>query len=123
PVARYLTDYTVAVVVTKGDAPFLDARDDLLELVVAQGAFRTYRTRASPSYFAAGTGRIAEQRLDAIRVTGAGGPKLVLRFHFLDSLACRPGCAIQRIDADRDPSGFIGVENPPGDFEIYNAGK
>jgi hypothetical protein len=109
------------VVVTKGDAPFFDARADLLELVGTTGAFRTYRARREPSYFAAGTGRIAEQQLDLIRVTAASGPRLVLRFHYLDSLACRPGCAVEQFDAAADPAGFIAVRNPPAQFEIYNA--
>jgi hypothetical protein len=47
---------------------------------------------------------------------------VVLRFHFLETLVCRPGCAIAREPLSHDPVGFIRVAAPhPADFEILNA--
>jgi len=120
PIARYLDEYAVAAVVTKNDAPAFDSRHDLLENIGTVGPFRVYRARRQPSYFAAGSGHIVEQRLNSIRVANAGSDAVVLRFHFMETLRCRPGCEVRRATADRDPVGFIGVANPPATFEIYN---
>jgi hypothetical protein len=121
PVARYLSEYAVAVVVTQGDAKAFDERADLLEQVTAIGRFRVYRSRGTVSYFASGHGRVVEQRPNLIRVADAGGSEIVLRFHFMETLRCRPDCRVSRALADRDSVGFIRIENPPSAFEIYNA--
>jgi hypothetical protein len=121
PLARYLTDYAVAVVVTHGDTPFLDDRVDLLEPATAVGPFHLHRVRAAPSYFATGSGRIVSQGMNSIRVADAAGTEVVLRFHFMETLRCRPRCRVERAGLERDPVGFIAVSNPPPDFEIFNA--
>ena len=121
PLGRYLSEYAVAVVVTQGDAKPFDERADLLEPVDTIGRYRVYRTRTAASYFASGEGRVVDQRPNLIRVAGASGNEIVLRFHFMETLRCRPDCRLTRALADRDPVGFIRIENPPSAFEIYNA--
>ena len=80
-----------------------------------------YRVRAEPSYFVRGKGEIASQSLNSISVTNAAGPELVLRFHLMETLRCRPNCSIERAPEPHDRVGFIRVPNPPPAFEIYNA--
>ncbi|HEX3598232.1 MAG TPA: hypothetical protein VHU80_24160 [Polyangiaceae bacterium] len=121
PVAAYLREYAVAAVVTKGDAAAFDGRDDLLEQVASVGPFRVYRVRRPTSYFAVGTGRVVVQRTNTLRVADAAGSEIVLRFHFMETLRCKPDCAIFRAPAERDSVGFIGVRDPPAAFEIFNA--
>jgi hypothetical protein len=120
PVARYLAEYAVAAVVTKGDAPAFDARPDLLDLTTVVGPFRIYRVRHASSYVAEGSGRV-EQQLNSLRVMDARGKNVILRFHFMETLRCRPNCSVTRAAADRDPVGFVAVKEPPSTFEIYNA--
>ncbi|HVW29329.1 MAG TPA: hypothetical protein VHC69_28375 [Polyangiaceae bacterium] len=121
PVARYLDEYAVSAVVTKGDTPLFDTRSDLLDLTTVVGPFRVYRVRRAASYFSEGAGHVAEQGLNFIRVTDARGEAVVLRFHFMETLRCRPNCTVTRAAADRDSVGFVAVHDPPSTFEIYNA--
>ena len=121
PVARYLAEYAVAAVVTKGDAPAFDSRDDLLEGPLTIGPFNVYRVRRPTSLFATGSGHISVQTSNSIRVTDASGARIVLRFHFMETLRCRPNCSALRAAADQDPVGFIQIDSPPTTFEIYNA--
>ena len=48
------------------------------------------------------------------------GPEVVLRFHWMESLRCRPGCKVERFVDPADRVGFIRIPNPPPRFEIYN---
>ena len=118
--ARYLEEYAVGAVVTKGDAPAFDGRPDLLDLTTRVGPFRVYRVKHASSYVAEGSGRV-EQQLNSLRVSDARGKTVVLRFHFMETLRCRPNCTVTRAAADRDPVGFVAVNAPPSSFEIYNA--
>jgi hypothetical protein len=120
PIARYLAEYAVAAVVTKGDSPAFDGRLDLLDPTTRVGPFRIYRVRHASSYVAEGNGHV-EQQLNSVRVSDTGGKPVVLRFHFMETLRCRPNCALTRAPAERDPVGFIAVNAPPSAFEIYNA--
>ncbi|HEX4338978.1 MAG TPA: hypothetical protein VH062_23890 [Polyangiaceae bacterium] len=121
PVSAYLFEYAVAAVVTRNDAPAFDTRIDLLEKVESVGPFSVYRVRSPSSYVSEGRGRLIAQESNSLRVEAASETPLVLRFHFMESLKCRPDCAIFRAPAERDPVGFIGVRNAPRAFEIYNA--
>jgi hypothetical protein len=121
PFRRYLEEYAVAVVVTNGQPGPIDARLDLLLPEEAFGDYRLYRVQREPSYFAVGAGRVAEQRLNTVRVVEARGREVVLRFHWLETLRCRPNCTVGRAEAEGDRAGFLRVENPPSAFEIYNA--
>ncbi|HMR05334.1 MAG TPA: hypothetical protein PKA88_06140 [Polyangiaceae bacterium] len=117
----YFRDYAVGFVILGGDHGPVDARRDLLEPVKNVMGYRVYRTREEPSYFAQGAGRVREQRVNHIFLQDVTGPSVVLRFHFMESLACRPDCKIERAEIPGDRVGFIRVDRPPTSFEIYNA--
>jgi hypothetical protein len=117
---NYLERYAVGWVVVDGEFGPLDVRRDLLQPAESVGGFRIYRARAEPSYAARGNARISSQSLNSINVTDVTGPELVLRFHWMETLRCRPGCTIERAPEPFDRVGFVRVRNPPPAFEIYN---
>lgn len=118
---EYLTTYAVGHVVLVGKRIALEERADVLEHVATVAEHRIYRTRIEPSYFMRGSGRLVEQSFNRLRVEDAAGSEVVLRFHWLESLACRPDCKLEREPVPGDRVGFIRVPNPPKSFEIYNA--
>lgn len=120
PVRRYLEKYAVGAVVTTGERTPIEERVDLLELDRTFGDHRVYRVRAEPSYFERGSGSIVRQALNVVSVRNAAGPEVVLRFHFWETLRCKPDCRLERADVDRDPAGFIRIRNPPPAFDIEN---
>lgn len=120
----YLERYAVGWVVLNEAFGPLDKQRDLLEPAEVIAGYRFYRVRAQPSYFARGKGVVAEQRLNLVRVTGAAADPersdLVLRVHWMESLACRPGCQVEREQVPGDRVGFVRVPNPPAELEIFN---
>jgi hypothetical protein len=118
---RYLELYAVGWVVQFGDFGPLDHRRDLLEPAEVVAGYRIYKTRIEPSYFLRGQGKIASQRLNSIQVEDARGDEVVLRFHWMETLACRPGCSMERFEVEGDRVGFIRIPQPPPSFEIVNA--
>lgn len=121
PFARFLEQYAVAAVVTNAAHGPIDDRLDVLEQTATFGAYRVYAVKRKASYFARGEGRVVAQKLNSISVDQASGSEVVLRFHWLKTLRCRPDCAVERAPADRDSAGFIRVVDPPSRFEIFNA--
>lgn len=121
PFTRYLEEYAVAAVVTNATHGPIDDRLDVLERTATFGAYRVYAVKHTPSYFDRGEGRLVAQKLNSISVEDARGTEVVLRFHWLKTLRCRPDCTVDRAPADRDVAGFILVKNPPSHFEIFNA--
>lgn len=115
---RYLEKYAVGAVVVTGEHNPIEDRIDLLVADRVIGDHRAYRTRTEPSYFERGSGRIAAQSLNRIRVEDAAGPEVILRFHHWETLRCKPDCRVERVDAERDPAGFVRIANPPAIFEI-----
>jgi hypothetical protein len=115
---RYLEEYAVGAVITTGERTPIDDRVDLLALDRVFGDHRVYRTRTEPTYFERGTGRVTLQAQNHLRIEEAVGPEIVLRFHYWETLKCKPKCRVERADADRDPAGFIRIRNPPAMFEI-----
>jgi hypothetical protein len=119
--ADYFETYAVGWVVTAGEFGPLDRRRDLLEPTEVVEGYRIYRTRAEPSYFALGTGSVETQRLNTITIADASGPEIVLRFHWLETLRCRPSCEVERFAVPGDRVGMIRIASPPQRFEIYNS--
>jgi hypothetical protein len=111
----------VGFLIVSGDHGPLDAQRDLLEPIVVLKGYRIYRVRAEPSYFAAGSGRVVEQRLNHLKVDGASGGDVVLRFHWMETLRCRPDCRVLREPTPGDRVGFIRVPSAPASFEIYQS--
>lgn len=116
---RYFDDYAIGWVVLAGEYGALDYRQDYLELVATVAEHRVYRVRKEPSYFLRGSGRVTEQVMNRVKVEGASGDEVVLRFHWFEPLACRPDCSIERFPIPGDRVGFIRVPKPPPSFEIY----
>jgi hypothetical protein len=119
PFRRYLQEFSVAVVVMSGDPSPVDLRDDLLSREASFGPLRLYRVRAPSGYVAEGRATVTAQDLNSILVRNAD-PVVTLRFHFLETLACRPHCSVERAVAFRDAAGFVRVRSNGGDFELYN---
>ncbi|MCA9707557.1 MAG: hypothetical protein KDK70_17020 [Myxococcales bacterium] len=120
----YLQTYGVRWVVVStpaAAAPWWD-QQPALERVRGVGQFRLYRTREPVSLLAEGQGRVTAST-NRLLVTGSDPARdVVLRYHWLETLACGPDCQIERepIDA-HDPVGFIRVPAPhPADFELRN---
>jgi hypothetical protein len=118
---RYLETYAVGWLVIGGPRIGLEGQNELLQPVANVAGHRIYRTRAEPSWFLRGSGHVVEQRLNLVKVADASGDDVVLRFHWLESLACRPGCRVERYPVSGDRVGFIRIPSPPAVFEIYNA--
>lgn len=125
---RYFEDYAVRWVIMTHEKR-VERRRDLLEPVGGIPPYndkglpmhRVYRTKVEVSYFAENDGEV-EVDFNTIRVRGTDPSRdAVLRFHFLETLACEPGCALRREPLREDPVGFIRVPAPhPADFAIVN---
>jgi hypothetical protein len=121
PLGRYFDEYAVSGVVASGPLGQIDARSDLLVPLAAIGDLRVYRARRTPTYFAKGSGFVGHQALNRVSVTGATPGEVVLKFHYLESLRCRPDCDVTRSASADDSAGFIRVPSAPPAFEIFNA--
>lgn len=115
---RYLERYSIQCVVVGGPPdPHLELRPDLFRLKKIVGGRRIHEALVPPSYFARGSGRLARAELNRIEVASArpapGTEALVLRFHHLRGLRCRPGCRVEHEPVPMDPAGFIRVVGQP----------
>ncbi len=118
--AAYFERYAVSLVVTTAIRRKLEWRNKLLEFRVLLDPHRVYETTTKVSYFARGSGTV-HQAFNRITVEDASGPEVVLRFHWLETLRCRPGCKVERQRVKGDRVGWIRVVDPPRRFEIYNS--
>ncbi len=118
-ILAFFTRYGVGWVVLTGPPGMLD-RDDLpLDPSLDVEGFRVRRVIPEPSLVAEGRGQIGEASIGVIRLSDVAGPRVTIRFHYDDRLACRPGCKVERAAVNDDPAGFISVLNPPAVFEVY----
>jgi hypothetical protein len=117
----YLRQYNVRWVVLASLRPELERPGELLRFETTVGRFRIFRV-LEPSSFIVGDGPgTVQAALNSLRVKGSAGGELVLRYHWLETLRCRPGCELHRVEVPGDRVGFIGVSNAPPDFEIGNS--
>ncbi|MBI5480674.1 MAG: hypothetical protein HY906_17585 [Deltaproteobacteria bacterium] len=116
----YLERYAVGCLLLSAPTPKLELRTDLFEPVIIAGERRLYRTRREPSYLETGQGRV-RQALNQIAVDDAAGDDVVLRFHWMETLRCSPGCEVERASVPGDPVGFIRVRKPPRAFVVHNS--
>ena len=121
---RYLKTYAARWVIVStpaAQAPWWD-KSPVLEPVATVSHFRIYRSKLPVSLLAEGRGKVTAST-NRILVTGSDPSKdVVLRFHWMETLACGPDCRMEKepID-DVDGVGFIRVPAPhPVDFEIRN---
>jgi hypothetical protein len=118
-VAKFVSRYGVAFVVLGGPPSALDVEAPFLEPAVFIQGYRVRRVAGDPSLVARGVAHVDGTSLGSIRVSGAAGARVTLRYHYDAELACRPGCAIEREPVPGDEAGFISVPNPPAAFELY----
>lgn len=119
----YFERYAVGFVVLRRVHWSLENKTALLRFRRAFGdlELRVFETTIQPDYLLRGRGRVVRQALNQVVVEGAAGPEVVLRFHWLGSLRCRPGCTAEPAPVEGDRVGFIRVRRPPPRFEIYNS--
>ncbi|MCB9605413.1 MAG: hypothetical protein H6716_02420 [Polyangiaceae bacterium] len=121
--AAFFERYAVGFVIESGFRSPIEGQAKLIEPVEIVQGYRIYRVRAEPSYFLRGTGRVSAQRLNFIQVENAmpdAEGDVTLRFHYMESLGCRPECQVEREEVAGDRVGFIRVKAPPAKFEIFN---
>ncbi|MEZ4453563.1 MAG: hypothetical protein R3B09_29175 [Nannocystaceae bacterium] len=110
---RYHIEY---VVFSPPYYPELEARRDLLEPVRVVGGHKIFHVRRPSTYFAEGQGRVSAS-LGRIEVHDAapapGTESLVLRFHAMEVLRCRPNCRLEVAPIPDDPVGFLRVVGEP----------
>lgn len=118
--AHYLVRYNIRYLVMTDPVPAIEKRRDLLEpmqMTMALFPNRVYRVRHRASYVARGSARRVVAGLNRIEVQGArpaaGTQALLLRFHHMASLRCRPGCKLMKTPISHDPVGFITVLGQP----------
>jgi hypothetical protein len=96
-------------------------KPNLFEPAVAIGPHRIYRARRKPSFVIGGGTAKVKASFNRIEVANGSKPPFVLKYHWLDSFACRPNCRVEREPMPADRVGFIRVVDAPADFEIVNA--
>ncbi len=73
-----------------------------------------------PNYFLEGSGKV-KTSLNRIEVEGASPGRVVIKFHWLETLVTSPPLPIREFPIEGSPIGFIEVENgETNDFVIYN---
>jgi hypothetical protein len=115
----FLERYGVRLVVTSGPPGPFDREDPWLGPTELVHGYRVRAVEHPTSLVAAGEARVAGITPETIRVTEASGPRVTLRFHFDERLACRPECRVERVEVPGDLAGFVSIPAPPGEFEIY----
>jgi hypothetical protein len=116
--AEYLVRYNIRWVITTFPYyPMIENRQDLLEPVrLLSGGHRVYKVRHRATYVAKGKGQV-KASLNRIEVRQAepapGTQAMLLRFHHMPTLRCRPGCRVMKSPIPHDPVGFITVVGEP----------
>jgi len=113
--------YAVRYVITSlTHARFADSKA-VLEKVAEMKPYMVFEMRRAPSLFAEGSGSV-ETAMNRISVRGTRPDEdVVLKYHWMETLACRPSCSLRREPLDGDPVGFIRIPTGhPADFEIVN---
>jgi hypothetical protein len=117
--AAFVERYGVGFVVLAGRPGPFDAPDPLFSDAVDVAGYRVRRITRQASMVARGEGRVDASIPGSLRVSGAVGSRLTLRYHYVPGLLCRPRCRVEREPVEGDALGFVSVENPPAAFEIF----
>jgi hypothetical protein len=116
----YLEAFNVKWIALMRPWPEIDARHDLLELVPNMPGARWYRVKKPSGWIVGGGPGTVRASNDRLEVRGSAGGSLVLRYHYLETLRCKPGCTVRREPSPLTRVGFIAVDGAPSDFEIVN---
>jgi hypothetical protein len=118
---KYIKRYAVKYLIVSGNRSPIETHSDMLRGVhFIPPAHRIYMTDENPSLFLKGDGKVTAS-LNRIEVTGATGDEVILKYHYLDTFVCSPGCRVEMSPVENDPIGFIRVPDPPENFVIENA--
>ncbi|MFO8073368.1 MAG: 6-pyruvoyl-tetrahydropterin synthase-related protein [Polyangia bacterium] len=118
---RYMDTYAVGWVVSSFTHERFEAHRRSLRKVAEIGTHRIFRSRRAVSFLRGGAGEVSAS-LNRIEVSGTDPERdAVLKFHWMETLVCEPGCEIEREPLENDPVGFIRVPAPhPESFTIVN---
>ena len=117
----YLENYNVAWLIrTYRYNPPLE-RPKLFEPIKAIGPHRIYRVRSKPSFVLGDGSARVKASFNRIEVRDSSKAPIVLKYHWLSTLVCRPACRLAREPMPTDSVGFIRVVDAPANFEIVNA--
>jgi hypothetical protein len=116
----YLERYNVGWLIRTWPVDAALDNSKLFEPVVAIGPHRIYRVRLPPSFVVGGGPARVRASFNRIEVRDAPKESFVLKYHWLDSLVCKPGCRVEREPMPADRVGFIRVFDAPSNFEIVN---
>jgi len=119
---EYLRTYAVKWIITTFVHQRFENKPHLLAPIAEVPPHRIYLTRLHTSFFAENRGEV-EASMNRLVVTGTEpGKDVVLKYHYLETLVCEPGCGLEREPIGGDSVGFIRVPAPhPVDFEVVNA--
>ncbi|MBN1772631.1 MAG: hypothetical protein JXB32_15280, partial [Deltaproteobacteria bacterium] len=118
----YLVRYAIRYAILSDSRDVYTERfPELLEPLGEEGPYRLFRTRLETSWFEENDGRLRAS-LNRLEVRGTDPARdVVLRYHWLETLVCRPECRVERHELPDDPVGFIRVPTPhPADFVVEN---
>jgi hypothetical protein len=119
-IADFVDRYGVAFVVLAGRPGPFDAADPHFAAAVDVAGYRVRRVAQPTSIVARGEARVEPSTRGSVRVSGAVGPRVTLRYHYAPGLACRPHCRVEMDPQSGDGLGFVSVPNPPAAFEIFS---
>ena len=125
--ADYLVRYNVRYLLMSGRyLASVENRKELLKPVKMIRHHRIYRVSHLGNYLVSGQGQVSAG-LNRVTVTSAlphqDTQEMILRFHHLKTLRCRPACRLEQVPLSDSEATFIKVVgNPrlPEKFEIYN---
>lgn len=119
---RYLQTYAIRwVIVRKQEmSPWWDAQTQLFSRAGFVNGMIIYHVKG-PVSLIDGKGKV-QASINRIEVTGSRPDQdVILRYHWMETLACTPDCQIEREPVAGDRVGFMRIPAPhPRDFAIEN---
>ena len=120
----YVRTYGVKYVIVTAPqflAPWWDKNPEL-EKVADVAPFRIYKTKTKVNLVARGGGKV-RAKTNVLEVRGSNPDKdVILRYHWMETLICKPECVVERHKHRMDPVGFVRVPAPhPADFHVFNS--
>jgi hypothetical protein len=115
------------IIVAREDHFLYRVENPELSLVAMVDRVKIFKPRFKPRLVVGGDPErppTVEVGVNRIGVRGSDPQaELLLRFHYMDTMRCRPDCTVEHTPADdEDVIGFMKVPAPhPADFEIFNA--
>jgi hypothetical protein len=121
-IEEYMRTYAVKWVVTTFVHERFANKPLLLTQIAEVPPHRIFLSRLHTTFFAENHGEV-EASMNRLAATGTDPKKdVVLKYHYLETLVCEPGCVVERTPIKGNPVGFIRVPAPhAADFEITNA--